>query len=513
MAAKDKNTAKGSGAAAEATARNSSAAAEAAARARKPKVSFADFVRFLLGIPSPNERLEIKIAPLAGDEDKAATKALAQAFAGVKFLPTRVLSRPFPAEGAPPTPLQFSLIAPLARQTLAAEKGDVLVFGEKIGEMLHLRFVSLLAAEEDAPDALSGGFPLAVPLEVPAKVDDDAARLIRLMVLVVAAPAMPSKAALVRDALPGALEGAIGAMETLRHALKGHDRGLTLLAFASAAARAGYAHAASSVSGPTLQRAIDAYRAAVEALAREKGSYEWATAQRLLGSELLALAERAGDKAALDAAAAALQAAAGALPKDTAPRDWGATQHRLGLAFLRRHGDTAEVEPLKQALTFFQAAMHVYTRADHPQRWADIMNSIGQAGQLLGQILPSADIIERAIAACRQALEIRKREAHPLFWAATQNTLGSALFALGRMTGSIVALAEAEEAFDGARLVYVERGMDKLAIIAERNLTRVRQLLPAAQVKDANAPKSWYEIEDEDEWKRIKGDDGKGKPG
>ena len=502
MATKDKSHGKGSG-----------PAEQAGGRGRTPKVTLADVVRYLLGIPSPNERLEIKIAPLAGDEDKTATKALAQVFAGIKVLPARILARPFPAEGAPPTPLQFSLIAPLARQALAAEKGDVLVFGEKIGAMLHLRFVSLLAAEEDAPDALSGGFPLAVPIESPAAIDGDAAALIRLMVLVVAAPAMPSKATMARDALPGALEGAIGALETLRHALKGRDRGLTLLVFASAAARAGYAHAASPVFGPTLQRAIDAYRAAIEALAREKGSYEWATAQRLLGSELLALADRDGDKATLDAAAVALQAAAGALPRDAAPRDWGATQHRLGLAFLRRHGDTAEVEPLKQALTFLQAAAHVYTRAEHPQRWADIMNSVGQAGQLLGQILPSADIIERAIAACCQALEIRKRETYPVFWAATQNTLGSALFALGRMTGSIVALAEAEEAFDGARLVYLERGMDKMAIVAERNLTRVRQLLPASQAKDANAPKSWYEIEDEEEWKRMKGEGGKEKPG
>jgi len=185
----------------------------------------------------------------------------------------------------------------------------------------------------------------------------------------------------------------------------------------------------------------------------------------------------------------------------------------LGLAYLRRHGETSEVQPLKQALTHFQAATHVFTRADHPQRWADIMNSVGQAGQLLGQILPSADIIERAIGACRQALEIRKRDTHPLFWAATQNTLGSALFALGRMTGSVVALAEAEESFDGARLLYAERGMDKLAIVAEKNLTRVRQLLPPGHVKDPNAPKSWYEIEDEDEWKKLKGEDGKGKPG
>ncbi|MEK7820425.1 MAG: hypothetical protein AAB543_04885 [Pseudomonadota bacterium] len=481
-------------------------AARARAAAGRPKVTLADFVRFLLGIPSPNQRLEIKIAPLVGDDDdKTATKVVAAAFAGVKYLPARVLKRPFPAEGAPPTPLQFSLMAPLARQALAAEKGDVLVFGERIGDRLYVRFVSLLSVEEDAPDALSGGFPLAVPAEI----DDDAARLIRLMALAVAAPAIPSKAAMTRDALPGAVESAIAGMETLRHSLKGKDRGLTLLNFASAAARAGYAHG----SGPMLQQAIDAYRAAAEALAREKGSYEWATAQRLLGSELLALAERAGDRAALDAATAALQAATTALSKDTAPRDWGATQHRLGLAFLRRHGETSEVEPLKQSLTFFQAAMHVYTRAEHPQRWADIMNSIGQAGQLLGQILPNADIIERAIGACRQALEIRRRDTYPLFWATTQNTLGSALFALGRMTGSIVALAEAEEAFDGARQAYLERGMDKPALVAERNLTRVRQLMPASHAKNPNAPKSWYEIEDEEEWKRMKGDGDKEKPG
>jgi tetratricopeptide (TPR) repeat protein len=487
-------------------------AAAPAAAARPPsaggkpaprKPTLAEVFRRLFGIPSPEERINIRIAPLLGDdENRTATRRVAAVYAGLKRFPVRVCAKPFPSEGALPTPLQFSLIAPIARQFLATERGDILIFGEVAGDRLHLRFVPLLAPEEDAPDALSAGIPLVVPAEL----DEDAGALIRAIGCTVVAPGQPLKAATAREALAAAIEPAVSAMEALKRELAGRDKGFTLLVFASAAARAGYTQAAP----PLLQKAIDFYRAAGEALARDKDSYEWATTERLLGSELLALAERNDDKAALAAALAALQTAGAALPRETAPRDWAAVQHRLGIAFLRMHEASSSVEPLKQALTAFQAALHVFTRAEHPQRWADIMNSVGQSGQLLGQILSSPEIIERAVAACRQAIEIRRKDTHPLFWAASQNNLGSALFALGRMTGSLQSLVEAEETFAGACEVYFARGADKLAMVAEKNLTRVRQLLPATRAKAADAPKHWHEIDDEKEWNKIKGDKNKG---
>ena len=468
---------------------------------RKP--TLAEVFRHLFGIPAPEERINVRIAPLLGDDDaKTATRRVASVYAGLKRFPARIASKPFPSEGAFPTPLQFSLIAPLARQFLAAEKGDLLICGEVVGDRIHLRFVPMYAPEEDAPDALSA----SIPLVLPAELDAATANLIRAVGLTVVAPMQPIKAATARVGLTESFPSATVAMEALKHVLIGRDKGLAHLVFASATARAGYAQG----SATTLQSAIDGYRAAAESLARDKSTYEWATAQRLLGSEYLALAERAGDKAALAAALAALQAASQALPRETSPRDWAAVQHRLGIAFLRMHEDTSSVEPLKQALAAFQAALHVFTRAEHPHRWADIMNSIGQSGQLLGQIMSSAEIIERAATACRQSLEVRRKDTHPLFWAAGQNTLGSALFALGRMTGSIQSLVEAEEAFDGAREVYYARGAEKLAMVAEKNLTRVRQLLPATKAKATDGPKHWHEIDDEKEWKKAKDDKKKG---
>jgi tetratricopeptide (TPR) repeat protein len=471
---------------------------------RKP--TLADLFRKLIGIPSPEERVEVRIAPLVGDDDgKTATQRVARSFAGNKRFPVRVTNKPFPSEGAVPPPAQFSLIAPLARQFLAAEKGELLIFGETSGDRLFLRFAPLIAPEEDAPDALSAGVPLVLPTELDESGSQSiraAGRVIRAAGLSVITPGQPLKAATVGAAVADAIEPALSAAETLKVALTGQDKGLFQLAFASAVARIGYAQG----SSPLLQKAIDLYRAATEALARDKGSYEWAMAERLLGSELLALAERTDDKSALAVAIAALQAAVQALPRETAPRDWAAVQHRLGIALQRMHEQSSSVEHLKQALTAFQAALHVFTRAEHPQRWADIMTSVGHAGQLLGQILSSPEVLERAAAACRQATEVRRKEIHPLYWAATQNTLGSAMFALGRMTGSLDALVAAEEAFDGAREVYFARGAEKLAMIAEKNMTRVRQLLPAPKVKADNAPKSWHEIDDEEEWKKMKGD-------
>lgn len=457
----------------------------------------------MLGIPAPEERVDVRVAPLIGDDDaKTVTKRVASVFAGNKRFPVRVTGKSFPSEGAVPAPSQFSLIAPLARQFLASEKGDLLIYGETSGELVFLRFAPLVAPEEDAPDALSAG----VPLVLPAGLDEGGILAIRVAGLSVVSPGQPQKAASVSAALAAAIEPAIQAIENLKTALVGRERGLFLLTFASALARVGYAQG----SSPFLQKAIDLYRAATEALARDKGSYEWAMAERLLGSELLALAERGDDKTALAASIAALQAAGTVLTRETAPRDWAAVQHRLGIALQRMHEQTSSVEPLKQALTAFQAALHVFTRAEHPQRWADIMTSVGHAGQLLGQIMSSPEVLERAAAACRQAIDIRRKESYPLYWAASQNTLGSALFAIGRMTGSLEALIEAEEAFDGAREVYFARGADKLAMVAEKNMTRVRQLLPPPKAK-SEGPKGWHEIDDEEEWKKMKGDKDKKK--
>ena len=483
----------------EAPASSAAHPAPAAGKTTPRKPTLIEVFRRLLGIPAPEERIEVRIAPLLGDDDaKTATRRLAAVYADLKRFPVRVAAKPFPSEGAFPTPPQFNLIAPLARQFLASEKGDLLICGEVVGANLHLRFVPMFAPEEDAPDALSA----SIPLIVPAEFDAETATLVRAVGLTVVAPHQPLKAATARAALATDIGYAVMAMDALKRGLAGRDKGFSLLVFASATARAGYAQS----SSPLLQKAIDGYREAAEALARDKGSYEWAMAERLLGSELLALAERAGDKSALAAALAALQAAAQALPRETLPRDWAAVQHRLGIAYLRQHEATSSVEPLKQALAAFQAALHVFTRAEHPHRWADIMNSIGQSGQLLGQIMASTEIIERAANACRQSLDVRRRDTHPLYWAAGQNTLGSALFALGRMTGSVQSLIEAEEAFDGAREMYYARGAEKLAMVAEKNLTRVRQLLPASKAKAASGPKGWAEIDDEEEWKKLKGD-------
>jgi tetratricopeptide (TPR) repeat protein len=341
---------------------------------RKP--TLADVFRRLLGLPSPEEQINVRIAPFLGDdENKAATRRVAGIYAALKRFPVRVCKKSFPAEGALPTPLQFSLIAPLARQFLAAEKGDLLIFGEVAGERLHLRFVPLLAPEEDAPDALSAG----VPLVVPAEIGEETGALIRAVGLTVIAPHAALKAATVREALAGAFEPALAAIDALRRLLAGRDKGFTLLVFASAAARAGYAQS----SAPLLQKAIDFYQAAVEAFARDKGTYEWAMAERLLGSELLALAERTNDKTARAGALAHLQAAGAALPRETAPRDWAAVQHRLGFAYLGVHEETSSVEPLKQALTAFQAALHVFTRAgrNHKRRHVPI-RAIDRAGRI-----------------------------------------------------------------------------------------------------------------------------------
>ena len=111
------------------------------------------------------------------------------------------------------------------------------------------------------------------------------------------------------------------------------------------------------------------------------------------------------------------------------------------------------------------------------------MNNFAQAAQVLGEQLHNAEVLEKAVNACLGVLEVRLKEEGPLQWAATQNNLGSALFLLGKLTDNQAHLKGAANAFDQALGVYMMLNAEKLAAVANKNLSRVRLLLGETAIK------------------------------
>lgn len=436
-----------------------------------------------------SERIEVRVAMLAGEDAEKQSRRIVEAFQRFKGTNARLLDRPFEAESDDGGPLSSASQA-AARKWLADTDGDLLIWGS-IPPPSTIMMLRLLPAAVD--DDELGGFSAPAKLALPVEFDDGMAALLRVVALVAAAPTASDKVQMVRQILPESLESAIPAMESLPRDMTSRERAAVQMAFGTVVARlAAYRGAADF-----HQMAAQAFRAAGEMLARDKGSSDLPLARFKLGAQLHAMAERSNDLATFGAAADALREAIRLLPRAAYPREWAAAHNRLGLALYRLAFDAGDTESLKHSLGAFQSALQVYTKADHPLRWAEVMNSFAQVAQVLGEQLRNSEVLEKAVEACRNALEVRKKETMPALWAATQNNLGSALFLLGRMKGTREELENALAAFATARDVYTQRGAERMAAIAERNLARVEQILDGMKPK-APARKGWHEIEDDD---------------
>jgi tetratricopeptide (TPR) repeat protein len=437
------------------------------------------------------DRVEVRIAPLTGDGAAAAARLLA-AFAGCKAFRARLLKKP-PALKLDRTIADpGAALAAAARPWLIAEKVDLLVVGEvpAPGYAMTLRLLGFASDDEDTP----GAWPPGTPLTLPVEMAPEFANMLAALALIVASPRLDGKAAAARAALPAAAEAAMPVAQNPLSDLTAREQASVQFSLGVVTARA----APHGAAAEWHQRAALAFRVAADALTRERESFEWALAQRNLSHELLAIAERSGDRVILKAASEALRAALGGIAKERSPREWAALQNRLGTTLFRLDFDGGDVELLKSALTAVQSSLQVYTRTESPLRWAEAMNSVGQIAQVLGEQLRNADVLEKAAEACRQALEVRRKDAHPLLWATSQNNLGSALFLLGKMRNSRAILENAEAAFKEAHETYLARGAAKLAAVTEKNLARVEPLLTRLGARRSSEKKYWHEVEDGD---------------
>ena len=206
-----------------------------------------------------------------------------------------------------------------------------------------------------------------------------------------------------------------------------------------------------------LKDAISAYREALKEYARDHLPLEWAATQNNLGIALLTLGDR-GDDAALTDAIAAFREALEERTRDRVPLDWAMTQNNLGNA-LRVLGKRGDGAALKDAIVAYREALKEWSRDRVPLEWAATQNNLGNALLTLGKRSDDTTLTD-AIAAYREALKERTRDRVPLDWAMTQNNLGNALATLGER-GDDAALTDAIAAY---RQALKERTRDRVPL-------------------------------------------------
>jgi len=197
-----------------------------------------------------------------------------------------------------------------------------------------------------------------------------------------------------------------------------------------------------------------------------------------LGTALLVLGERGSGTARLERAVAAFRAALEEQTRERVPLDWAATQNNLGAALHmlgERESGTARLE---QAVAAFRAALEERTR-ERALEWAMTQNNLGNALENLGERESGPARLDEAVAAYRAALEERPRSQAPLDWVGSFGGQGVALALIADRTNDAataeIAVSQIETAYetlrsggDEASSAYFQEQLTKARAIRDR---------------------------------------------
>ena len=180
-----------------------------------------------------------------------------------------------------------------------------------------------------------------------------------------------------------------------------------------------------------LERAIDAYRAALDVYTRKRWPLRWAEVQAHLGIALKSLGERESGTQRLEQAAAADLSALEVYSREHRPLEWAAVQGNLGIVLQRLGERESGTKRLELAVEAARTALEVFTREHSPGQWAVGQQSLGNALWTLAERESGTERLIQAMEAYHRALEVFSRKGAPQAWATTHNNIGAVLMLLG----------------------------------------------------------------------------------
>ena len=153
-------------------------------------------------------------------------------------------------------------------------------------------------------------------------------------------------------------------------------------------------------------------RASTQKLANLLGSpnmgrtEQWAALQLRFGQSLSALGEREGETDTLERAINAYRAALDVYTRERWPLRWAEVQAHLGIALKSLGVRESGIMRLEQAANANLRALEVFTREQRPLEWAAVQGNLGIVFQRLGHRESGTRRLELAVEAARTALEV-----------------------------------------------------------------------------------------------------------
>ncbi|MEE2760764.1 MAG: cyclic nucleotide-binding domain-containing protein, partial [Pseudomonadota bacterium] len=433
--------------------------------------------------------LQVRIAPLAGDDDGVQTQRIAAILEADRTANARILAEPLSFDVRSPSPLDIAHVAADSRKD-AGTRSDLLIWGSinEVSTAISLYFV---------PTPGAGDYPGAIlPTDrfvLPTDFQPEFGQLLRAVVLAAAVPREKTQRMWLERMLTEALETAQETGQQPPAELTPSERAMIQACFGNVIAAIG------NYKNDTdwYAQAGYAYVEALEGITADEAPFDWAAVQYHLGRVRQMIGEKSGDAEILSMAMEHYRAAMNVYSQTAFPVEWATAHTRIGAILYRLDRTSTDTAFLKQAVAAYQSALLVFSAAQHPFKWSEVKNNMGQALQVWGDVARSEELLERAVTCCQEALRVRSRAETPQLWAASQNNLGSALFLLGRMTEDSEYLEGAAEAFSKALEIYLADGLVRLSKVTERNLAKAEDLLRARLAR--RVARVYWENDPEDE--------------
>ena len=441
--------------------------------------------RLMDGATIDHERIGIRVAQLSGPEGEKHSRHIITAIGDTQEIQTRGIKKILSIHPGSDTPKQLTRLAGAARQYLAHQKADLLIWGHvpDSGTILHLHFVTHTNWDQQTP----GAFILETTLALPIDFDASMADLLHAVCLAAVLPQTPKKRQMRASALLDAIKAAGAAFNTVPDVFSSREKSCLYLCYGNSIT------AASSARDDTtlFSHAKTQYQLALGNLEPNTASIDWAQTKKHIASIIHIEAERTQDPGMLVEAKKELVEALSVHNRDSHGQTWAILQHRLGQVLYRLGFNEGDTDQLRMALRCFHLALRVYTRDDSPARWAEIMSNFARAAKVLGGLQESPDALATAVNAYKSVLEYRNHDVNPKAWAASQNNLGSALFLLGKQTRNIERLDASLVAFKSALEVYQQLNANEMAMTTQKNLDRARAII--VKYKPSNTTQSDWE--------------------
>lgn len=432
------------------------------------------------------DRLDVRVSALEGDGGEQAAQHLIAELSKRRGIRARTMNAKVSLEFESDPVAAMADLKRASTRWLLDQGGDIIIWGAVVnaGQLLHLR----LFVREDPPVdqfRMGDGWTLLV---LPMPLDAASSHRLHAALLASLRTKQAGKLLTVRRDLEVLLQDArdqlLQEVPGIDQLSRAEERTTVARTFASATRFKRRAEDA--------QTAMTLFDTALDAFSAEKTPLEWAFAHRDRAFLGQFIAERTNDTAALETSIGDLEHALKIIGPTAFPHDWAAMNNRLGLALYRLDFDNGDAETLEHALHAFRNALSVYDRKQTPNEWAEAMGHFGQVALVIGRENRDPSMLLQAVEACNSVVSARDRKNMPLHWASAQNNLGSALFLYGRVAGDTSALEGARDAFRTARAIYVEKGADRLAAVAEKNLGHVDKAMSRRR-KKANPPELPWE--------------------